>query len=57
MRYDAFIYDERDRDSDEPTSYIGEYDTLEEAHTAIEKWLAQVPIHSPYVYKTEVVKK
>lgn len=57
MRYEAIIYDIRDKDKDQPESSLGDYNTRAEASEGIFQYLSMFPQFRPFIYKIEIVER
>jgi hypothetical protein len=53
--FEALIYDERDKDSADPASTLGTYDSVILAEKAIVDHLEMFPEQIPHIVKTEVI--
>lgn len=54
--FEALIYDERDRNTDYPGSYLGEYETRISAVTAVAEYLTGVGADMP-VYAVRILDR
>jgi hypothetical protein len=55
--YEALIYDERDKDSSQPASTLGEHETLLDALRAIASHLVNCPEQQIFITRCEVITK
>lgn len=56
MRFEVTIYDDRDKESEEPGSHLGEFPTMEKANTHIIRYLHDFPQFVAHIYKVEIVR-
>jgi hypothetical protein len=55
--YEAVIWDIRDKDSADPSSTLGTFDTQADASVAIFEHLDRHPEQRPFIVKTEAVEQ
>lgn len=52
--FEAIVYDDRDRDAEEPSSSLGFYKTEQEAELAIERYLRTE--HGVHIYNWQILE-